>query len=96
MQIVVDGFLFKYSSNLLGLCDSELSQETLLEVIKDSVEVNVGYLDKVIIVLSGRIEDPHIQAIKQFLKWLNFDKLKSTGSFLFIYNKADLIRNIFL
>lgn len=40
------------------------------------------------IVCSGRIEEPHSDSIKQFMKWLNFNDYKD--KFVFVYNKSDL------
>ena len=59
----------------------------VLEAIKASVKVNLAYIDKVVIVCSGRIEKPHSDSIKKFLKWLSFSEYKD--NFVFIYNKAD-------
>jgi hypothetical protein len=51
------------------------------------VKVNLCQIDKVVIVCSGRIESNHVQAIKQFMKWLKYKKYRN--QFVFIYNKAD-------
>ena len=57
------------------------------EVIKTSVKINVAYIDKVIIICSGRIEGPHVDSITQFMKWLKFSEYKK--KFVFVYNKCD-------
>ena len=66
-----------------------MSSSDVLEAVKASVKVNLAYIDKVVVVCSGRIEKPHSDSIKQFMKWLSFTKYKS--KFVFIYNKADLL-----
>ena len=58
-------------------------------LIKHSVKVNLGYIDKVVIVCSGRIERGHVDSIKQFMKWLRFQEFKR--KFVFIYNKSDTL-----
>ena len=70
-----------------GFCDSAMSSTQVLQLIKDSVKINLAYIDKVVIVCSGRIEGAHVEAIKQFMKWLQFEKYKK--KFVFIYNKSD-------
>ena len=64
-----------------------MSSRQVLQLIKDSVKINLAYIDKVVIVCSGRIEGAHVEAIKQFMKWLQFEKYKQ--KFVFIYNKSD-------
>ena len=56
-------------------------------MIKTSVKVNLCHIDKVIIVCSGRMENNHVQSIKQFMKWLQYKNHRN--QFIFIYNKAD-------
>lgn len=77
----------EYQIFIIGFCDSKWSSLQVLEVIKSSVKVNVAHIDKVIIVCSGRIEGAHVEAIKQFMIWLSFEKYKL--KFCFIYNKSD-------
>ena len=70
-----------------GFCDSKMSSNEVLEVIKSSVKVNMAYIDKVIIVCSARIEGAHVEAIQQFMSWLSYEKYKQ--KFVLIYNKSD-------
>ena len=42
-----------------------------------------------VIVCAGRIERPHVDAIKQFMDWLQFKEYKK--NFVLIYNKSDLL-----
>merc|ERR1719341_2723419 len=51
------------------------------------VKLNLNYLDKVVVVCSGRIEGVHARAIKQLLHWLKYPKYKDR--FMFIYNKTE-------
>jgi GTP-binding protein EngB required for normal cell division len=71
----------------IGFCDSVFTPKQVLDVIKSSVKVNLCHIDKVVVVCSGRIESHHVQAIQQFLKWLQYKKHRN--QFVFIYNKAD-------
>ena len=72
---------------LIGFCDSELSKTKVFEIVKDRLEVNVAYIDKVIIICSDRIEAVQVEAIKQCMDWLQFKDYKQ--KFSFIYNKSD-------
>ena len=64
-----------------------MSSTEVLEVIKSSVKINVTYIDKVIIVCSGRIERAHVEAIQQFMGWLSYEKYQQ--KFVLIHNKSD-------
>ena len=64
-----------------------MTREEVFKIIKDRVEVNVAYVDKVIIVCSGRIEREQVEAIKQCMEWLQFKDFKQ--NFSFIYNKSE-------
>ena len=72
-----------------GFCDSAMSKTDVYNVIKSSVKVNLAYIDKVVIVCSGRIEGAHVEAIKQFMDWLSYKNEKYKKNFCFIYNKSD-------
>jgi len=73
----------------IGLCDSALPPETLQKLIKEKLNCNMAYIDRVVIVCSGRIELAQQEAIKKFKEWLQFDKYAE--NFTFIYNKADML-----
>ena len=64
-----------------------MSKKQVFELIKDKVKVNVAYVDKVIIICSGRIEAVQVEAIKQCMEWLQYKSYKT--NFSFIYNKSD-------
>ena len=64
-----------------------MSSMEVLEVIQSSVKINMAYIDKVIIICSGRIEGAHVEAIQQFMGWLSYEKYKQ--KFVLIYNKSD-------
>ena len=64
-----------------------ISSRQVLDVIKTSVKINMAYIDKVIIICSGRIEGAHVEAIQQFMRWLSYEKYKQ--KFVLIYNKSD-------
>ena len=59
----------------------------MLELIKGSVKINLAYIDKVVIICSGRIEKTHQESIKQFMIWLDYKKY--IKKFVFIYSKCD-------
>jgi len=73
----------------IGLCDSALPATVLQELIQQKLKGNFAYIDRVVIVCSGRIERGHQEAIHQFMKWLNFEQY--AANFTFIYNKADTV-----
>ena len=74
-------------SLFIGFCDSKMNKAQVFNAIKDRVEVNVAYIDKVIIICSDRIEGVQVSAIKECMKWLQFKDYKE--KFSFIYNKSD-------
>ena len=71
----------------VGLCDSVFTATQVYDMIKNSVETNLMHIDKVVVVCSGRIQQTHVEAIKQFMKWLKYTEHKN--KFAFIYNKCD-------
>ena len=71
----------------IGLCDSVFTGTQVYDIIKNSVETNLMHIDKVVVVCSGRIQNTHIEAIKQFMKWLKYTQHKN--KFAFIYSKCD-------
>lgn len=73
----------------VGLCDSALPPAALVTLIKDKLKGNMTYIDRVVIVCSGRIELGHQESIKQFMQWMNFER--HAANFTFIYNKADAL-----
>ena len=89
-KVMEDGSSHMRRTNIIdtvGFCDSVFTSDQVLSVIKTSVKVNLCHIDKVIIVCSGRMENNHVQSIKQFMKWLQYKKYRN--QFIFIYNKAD-------
>ena len=64
-----------------------MSPSQVLAAIQSSVRVNLSYIDKLVVVCSGRLEQGHVDSIKQFLSWLNYEKYRR--KFVFVYNKAD-------
>ena len=89
-KVMEDGTSSVRRTNIIdtiGFCDSVFTPKQVLEVIKSSVKVNLCHVDKVVIVCSGRIETHHVQAVRQFMKWLQYKNHRN--QFIFIYNKAD-------
>ena len=74
-----------------GFCDSLISADAVCRLIKDFIRTNVGYIDKLVILVSGRIEKAHADSIRQILDWLKFYNLSQDerGNYLFVYNRAD-------
>ena len=73
-----------------GFCDNVLSEKQLFEITKSSIQSNVTYIDKVLIICSGRIENVQVKAIKQCMNWLSYNNHKE--NFCFIYNKCDELK----
>ena len=71
----------------IGFCDSVLTPNQVLAIVKNSVRVNLANIDKVVICCSGRMEAEHRNSIKQFMDWLNYKKYKQ--QFVFFYTKTD-------
>eukprot|EP00092_Neocalanus_flemingeri_P025935 GFUD01028109.1.p1 GENE.GFUD01028109.1~~GFUD01028109.1.p1 ORF type:complete len:521 (+),score=131.24 GFUD01028109.1:141-1703(+) len=71
----------------IGLCDTVLSETEVYDLIKDSIRANLVYIDKVVIVCSGRIERAHKEAVKNIMNWLDYEHNKE--NFVFLYNKSD-------
>lgn len=71
----------------VGMCDSTLSKQEVYNMIKYSLKTNILHIDKVVIVCSGRIESNHVDAIKQFMQWLNYKKYHKR--FCFFLNKCE-------
>jgi hypothetical protein len=65
----------------IGFCDTELSSQEVQSAIRSSVRTSITYIDKVVIVCSGRIEPPMVQAIKKMTKWLSYEKYKHNNFF---------------
>ena len=51
-----------------------MSTTEVLDSIKGSVKVNATEIDKVVIILSGRVEKGHEESIGDILGWLKMDK----------------------
>lgn len=71
----------------IGMCDTVLTEEEVYNVVKDSVKANMVFIDKVIVVCHGRIEQQHRKSIQKFKEWLGYDKF--TANFVFVYNRQD-------
>lgn len=71
----------------IGFCDSVIPPDEVVAIVKSFVKSNVQFVDKVVIVCSGRLESTHAVAIQDFMKWLKYKKHQQ--NFVFIYNKAE-------
>eukprot|EP00928_Gymnodinium_smaydae_P034347 TRINITY_DN24360_c1_g5_i1.p1 TRINITY_DN24360_c1_g5~~TRINITY_DN24360_c1_g5_i1.p1 ORF type:complete len:444 (-),score=56.58 TRINITY_DN24360_c1_g5_i1:458-1789(-) len=74
----------------IGFCDSELSPEEVLSLVKQHIKSTFLHIDKVVIVCaSGRFEQGQRQSIQNIMKWLNYKDYPY--NFALVLNKADLI-----
>ena len=64
-----------------------ISAKQLFDTLTSTVKANITYIDKVVVICSGRIENVQVNAIKQCMKWLSYNNHKD--KFCFIYNKSD-------
>lgn len=71
----------------LGFCDTVIGPEEVLKIVKNYIQSNVLYIDKVVILCSGRIENGQACAIKDLMTWLDYTNHKA--DFVFVYNKAE-------
>jgi hypothetical protein len=71
----------------VGLCDTLFTSDEVYDMISKSVNTRMAYIDKVIIVCSGRIEKTKADAIKKFMRWMEYPTHKK--NFVFVYNKCD-------
>jgi len=75
----------------IGFCDSLLTEDSVVNLITEWLQIQDTTIDAIVVVVSGRLEQQHIKSIKQVMKWLNFEK--HAINFHFVYNKADLIQS---
>eukprot|EP00928_Gymnodinium_smaydae_P083933 TRINITY_DN6717_c0_g4_i1.p1 TRINITY_DN6717_c0_g4~~TRINITY_DN6717_c0_g4_i1.p1 ORF type:complete len:444 (-),score=57.20 TRINITY_DN6717_c0_g4_i1:147-1478(-) len=74
----------------IGFCDSELSPEEVIALVKQHIKSTFLYIDKVVIVCaSGRLEIAQRLSIQNIMKWLNYRDYPY--NFALVVNKADLI-----
>jgi hypothetical protein len=76
----------------MGFCDSTFSEQEVVMLLKHFLKVQMTHIDKVVVVVSGRIEQAHVRSIRQILDWLDFQN--HPFNFVFVYNKADQCRNL--
>ena len=60
-----------------------MSTREVLDAVKASVKVNATVIDKVVIVLSGRVEKGHEDSIKDVMKWLKLHQFSENISLLY-------------
>ena len=64
-----------------------MSPHDVLDAIKGSVKVNASFIDKVIIVCSGRIEKGHLDSINEIMKWLKLENFQDNVAL--VYTKCE-------
>jgi len=71
----------------VGLCDTFYTNKQIYDKIQKSVNTKMAFIDKVVIICSGRIERSTADAIRQYMTWMEYQTHKK--NFVFIYNKCD-------
>eukprot|EP00438_Fugacium_kawagutii_P028911 Skav225415 [mRNA] locus=scaffold2656:783903:784904:- [translate_table: standard] len=71
----------------IGLCDTHIPDDKVLDLIKDRLKVNFAYLDQVVVICAGRVERHHADGIGRILDWLRYNQY--FANFTFVYNKKD-------
>lgn len=75
----------------IGLCDSELSPEEVISVVKQHIKSTFVHLDKVILVCAnGRLEKAHYEGMRKIMKWLKYESYPF--NFSLVFTKADLVQ----
>merc|ERR1712048_949251 len=74
----------------IGMCDTEMTATEVLEAAKQSVTIHQFRIDKVVMLMTGRIEGEQLKQARNFLKWLRYEKYPR--NFAFVYTKADQIK----
>ena len=75
----------------IGMCDSVLTANEVIALVRKAVKINLDHIDKVIICCSGRLELGHKNSILKFMKWLRYQDFKE--NFAFFYTKTDGMPN---
>ena len=87
---VIHNVLFTITiKNVKGFCDSNLEPEEVVTLIKETVTNNTATVDKVIFVVTGRIEKEHEMSVKEITKWLNLGSKKFSKNIALVYTKAE-------
>jgi GTP-binding protein EngB required for normal cell division len=76
-------------ADTIGICDSELSNDDVLRLIKDKTEIHLIKVHLVVVVVKMRVEGSHIRNIRRMMNWLNYEKNKD--KFIFIINFSDTL-----
>lgn len=71
----------------IGLCDTHIEADDVLEIIKENIRVNCACIDQVVVICSDRLQRQQIQSIQKILDWLKFAQHEKC--FTFVLNKAD-------
>ena len=71
----------------IGFCDTTMTPKEVYDAVKDKLQTNLIHVDRVVIVCSGRLENAHKDAIKQFMLWLDYKKHQN--NFCFVHSKCD-------
>lgn len=71
----------------VGLCDTKRSTADVLAITKQFCKHQQLDIHSVVIVVKPRLEDAHVEGIKQFLTWLKYKKTHQR--FTFVFNRLD-------
>lgn len=74
-------------TDTVGLCDTEIDKQTLLEFIKGRISESFRNVDLVLITIAmDRMTEEKHESIKEILKWLNYNKYYKR--FVFVITKS--------
>lgn len=75
-------------ADTVGLCDTRLSRDQLLRLLKSRINSNVRHIDKVIIAFSAtRLPDAFRESIRDIMQWLDYDT--NYRRFIFVMTHCD-------
>jgi hypothetical protein len=80
-------------ADTIGLCDTEMNDETVFRLIKGRIDSSFKFIDPVYIVYpADRMHPNVIKNITKILNWLNYYKNKNDLRFQFVGTKSDLMK----
>lgn len=67
----------------VGLCDTNLNELEIYDLIKSKINYTVKKIDQVYFVLNQRLEKIHIDSCNKYITWLNLEKNKINVNMIF-------------
>lgn len=71
----------------LRLCDTKMPTSSVLAITQQFCKHQKLDIHSVVIVVKSRLEDTHVEGIKQFLIWLKYKQ--NHARFTFVFNRLD-------